>query len=276
MRDILSVFAAVGKDTLGHPGEYAIGLAKATGAHLTALVVECEPIGPTPQLKPDNMQVDLVEVSADSAVFAKTAERLIAAAQHNGTECSVLSASSDSPNFRDVLIGTAQVRDLVVFDVQGPPRRPTLDWVEAILFGSGRPIVLAPSGARPVLNGAIVFAWDESRSAVRALHDTLPLIIGSREVVVVSVVDDKQIRNRGSGEWICSYLARWGVTSRFQPIMRRSEKVGVDLLDVTWRMNADVLIMGGFGHSREREFIFGSATRDILQSNLEIPVFLSH
>jgi len=58
--------------------------------------------------------------------------------------------------------------------------------------------------------------------------------------------------------------------------MRRSEKVGVDLLDVTWRMDADVLIMGGFGHSREREFIFGSATRDILQSNLDIAVFLSH
>ena len=276
MRDLLSVFPTLGKNTLGQPWEYAIGLAKATGAHLTALVVEGEPIGPTPQVRPDNMQGDLVEVSADSGVFAKAAERLIAAAVHNGTECSVLSVSSDSPNFRDVLIGTAQVRDLVVFDVQGPLQRPTLDWVEAILFGSGRPIVLAPSGARPVLNGAIVFAWDESRSAVRALHDTLPLIIGSREVVVVSVVDDKQLRNRGSGEWICSYLARWGVTSRFQPIMRRSEKVGVDLLDVTWRMDADVLIMGGFGHSREREFIFGSATRDILQSNLDIAVFLSH
>jgi nucleotide-binding universal stress UspA family protein len=104
----------------------------------------------------------------------------------------------------------------------------------------------------------------------------LPLIIGSREVVVVSVVDDKKIRDPGSGEWICSYLARWDVPSRFQPITRRSEKVGIDLLDVTRRMNADVLIMGGFGHSREREFIFGSATRDILQSNLEVPVFLSH
>jgi Universal stress protein family len=279
MRDLLSVFPAVGKNTLGQPSEYAIGLAKATGAHLTALVVEGESIGSTPQVKPDNMQGDIVEVpakSAGSGLFAKTTERLIAAAKHSGTECSVLSASSDSTNFREVLIGIAQVRDLIVFDVQGPLQRPMLDWVEAVLFGSGRPIVLAPSGARPVLNGTVVYAWDESRSAVRALHDTLPLIIGSREVVVVSVVGDKQIRNLGSGEWICSYLARWGVTSQFQPITRRSEKVGGDLLDVARRMNADVLIMGGFGHSREREFIFGSATRDVLQSNLEIPVFLSH
>jgi nucleotide-binding universal stress UspA family protein len=165
---------------------------------------------------------------------------------------------------------------LVIFDVGGPLQQPVLGWVEAILFGSGRPIVLAPFGSRPVINGTIVFAWDESRSAVRALHDILPLMIGSRDVVVVSVIDDKRIRNPGSAEWICSYLARWGVTARFQRISRRSEKVGVDLLDFASRMNADVLAMGGFGHSREREFVFGSATRDIFQSNLAIPVFLSH
>lgn len=278
MRDLLSVLPVGAGDALGHSADYAIGLAKARGAHLTALVVAGEPIGPSPQERPDTMQGDIVDGPVISAcsLSAARGEQLAAAAKLSSTECTVLSASSGSPNFRELLVGTAQVRDLVIFDVGGPLQQPVLGWVEAILFGSGRPIVLAPFGSRPVINGTIVFAWDESRSAVRALHDILPLMIGSRDVVVVSVIDDKRIRNPGSAEWICSYLARWGVTARFQRISRRSEKVGVDLLDFASRMNADVLAMGGFGHSREREFVFGSATRDIFQSNLAIPVFLSH
>lgn len=278
MRDLLSVLPVGAGDALGHSADYAIGLAKARGAHLTALVVAGEPIGPSPQERPDTMQGDIVDGPVISAcsLSAARGEQLAAAAKLSSTECTVLSASSGSPNFRELLVGTAQVRDLVIFDVGGPLQQPVLGWVEAILFGSGRPIVLAPFGSRPAINGTIVFAWDESRSAVRALHDILPLMIGSRDVVVVSVIDDKRIRNPGSAEWICSYLARWGVTARFQRISRRSEKVGVDLLDFASRMNADVLAMGGFGHSREREFVFGSATRDIFQSNLAIPVFLSH
>ena len=279
MRDLLSVLPVGTGDALGHSTDYAIGLAKARGAHLTVLVVPDEAIVPVPQARPDTMQGDIVDgpvISACSGLSAEKGEQLAAAAKLSGTECTVLSASSGSPNFRELLVGTAQVRDLVIFDVEGPLQQPMLGWVEAILFGSGRPIVLVPFGGRPVINGTIVFAWDESRSAVRTLHDILPLMIGSRDVVVVSVIDDKQIRNPGSGEWICSYLARWGVTARFQPISRRSEKVGVDLLDFARRMNADVLAMGGFGHSREREFVFGSATRDIFQSDLVIPVFLSH
>ncbi|WOH67799.1 universal stress protein [Bradyrhizobium sp. BWA-3-5] len=279
MRDLLSVLPVGTGGALGHSTDYAIGLAKARGSHLTVLVVADEAIGPAPQERPDTMQGDIVDgllISACSGLSAQKGEQLAAAAKSSGTECTVLSASSTSPNFRQLLVGTAQVRDVVIFDVEGPLQQPMLGWVEAILFGSGRPIVLAPFGGRPVINGTIVFAWDESRSAVRTLHDILPLMIGSRDVVVVSVIDDKQIRNPGSGDWICSYLARWGVTARFQPISRRSEKVGVDLLDFASRMNADVLAMGGFGHSREREFVFGSATRDILQSNIAIPVFLSH
>lgn len=265
MRDLLSVLPVGAGDALGHSADYAIGLAKARGAHLTALVVAGEPIAPSPQERPDTMQGDIVDGPVISAcsLSAARGEQLAAAAKLSSTECTVLSASSGSPNFRELLFGTAQVPDLVIFDVGGPLQQPVLDWVEAILFGSGRPIVLAPFGRRPVINGTIVFAWDESRSAVRALHDILPLMIGSRDVVVVSVIDDRRIRNPGSAEWICSYLARWGVTARFQPISRRGEKVGVDLLDFASRMNADVLAMGGFGHSREREFVFGSATRDI-------------
>jgi nucleotide-binding universal stress UspA family protein len=278
MKELLSVFAVVPGDTLGHAAAYAIDLARTTGAHLTALLAEREPIGTAPRLEPDTVQGNTVAptVLASSNFLAKTAELFKAAANLNGVECNVLPGASGSVGFRERLIGCAQVRDLTVFDVQGPLRYPMLNWVEAVLFGSGRPLVLAPAGARPIFSGKVLFAWDASRSAVRALHDVLPLMSGSHEVIVVSVVDDKDTFDTQSGEQICSYLARWGVGARFHPIRRGTERVGALLLDFAKRVDARALVMGGFGHPREREFIFGSATRDVFQSRLEFPVFLSH
>jgi nucleotide-binding universal stress UspA family protein len=275
MKELLSVFAAVPGDTLGHAAMYAIDLAKATGAHLTALIAEREPVGTAPRLEADTRQIDTTVVTSPN-LLAKTADLFRAAATLNGVKGDALLAASGSDGFRERLIGCAQVRDLTVFDVQGPLRHPMLNWVEAVLFGSGRPLVLAPAGARPMFSGRVLFAWDASRSAVRALHDMLPLVRGAHEVIVVSVVDDKEIYDPQSGEQICSYLARWGIGARFHPIRRGSEKIGLLLLDFAKRLGAEVIVMGGFGHSREREFIFGSATRDVFQSRLEIPVFLSH
>jgi nucleotide-binding universal stress UspA family protein len=278
MKELLSVFTAVPGDDLGYAATYAIDLARATGAHLTALIAEREPNGTAPQLEPDAMRVDSVTPTlvTSSNLLAKTADLLKAAANLKGVEVDVLPAAAGSAGFRERLIGCAQVRDLTVFDVRGPLRHPMLNWVEAVLFGSGRPLALAPAGARPMFSSRVLFAWDASRSAVRALHDMLPLMSGSHEVIVVSVVDDKEIYDPQSGEQICSYLARWGIGARFHPVRRGSEKIGLLLLDFAKRLNASAIVMGGFGHSREREFIFGSATRDVFQSRLEIPVFLSH
>jgi len=278
MKALLSVFAAVPGGTLGHAAAYAIDLARNTGAHVTALIAEREPIGTTPRLEPNTIQVDSIAPSAvtSSNLLAKTADLFKAAANLGGVEYDVLLAANGSAGFRERLIGCAQVRDLTVFDVQGPLRFPMLNWVEAVLFGSGRPLILAPASARAILSGRVLFAWDASRSAVRALHDALPLMSGSHEIIVVSVVDDKQISDPQSGEQICSYLARWGISARFHPIRRGNEKVGLLLLDFAKRLGADAIVMGGFGNPREREFIFGSATRDVFQSCLEIPVFLSH
>jgi nucleotide-binding universal stress UspA family protein len=108
------------------------------------------------------------------------------------------------------------------------------------------------------------------------VHDALPLLRRAREVVVISVTDDKEIRVLNSGTDLCRYLNRWDINARFETATRGSVAIGVALLDHAHRIKADLLVMGGFGHPLERQIMFGSATQDILRSALKLPVLLSH
>ena len=145
-----------------------------------------------------------------------------------------------------------------------------------VLFGSGHPIILVPPSVHtPAAERALV-AWDGTRSAVRSLHDALPILTHAREVVVVTVTDDKELRAVRSGDKVCRYLSRWGVQARFELLQRGSRNVGDVLLGRAAEIEAALVVMGGFGHAREREFLFGSATRDIFQSTLQTAVLLSH
>jgi hypothetical protein len=120
-----------------------------------------------------------------------------------------------------------------------------------------------------------VVAWDATRSAVRAIHDALPILIQARDVAVVSVIDDKAFIPN-TGRLLCDYLARWNVAARFISINRDDLNVGIALLTYARRLDANLLVMGAFAHGVERELMWGSATKDIFRANLEMPVFLSH
>jgi hypothetical protein len=118
------------------------------------------------------------------------------------------------PSLREVLIYQSQVRDLVILDVQAPLRDLRQGLVEAILFGSGRPIILVPSTARPLAGERAVVVWHATRSPVRALHDALPLLVRGREVVIVSVTDDEEFQADHSGEHVCHHLGRQHIDTR--------------------------------------------------------------
>lgn len=278
MKDLLVVVTpliGISDDALGCATTYALALAGLSGAHLSCLIVEIEPeslASPAGTMQGGN---EAARSLSTTKRLVRTTELIQAAAKLANVPYTFL-PEDRFPSLREVLIDHAQMRDLVILDVQGPLRYPRQGLVEAVLFGSGRPIMLVPPAVRPFTEGKALVAWDATRSAVRALHDALPLLIRAREVVVVSVTDDKEFQATHSGEDICRYLGRWDIYTRFEPVKRGSQNVGDILLDCAARIKADLLVMGGFGHPREREFVFGSATRDIFQSNLQIAVLLSH
>jgi nucleotide-binding universal stress UspA family protein len=276
MKDMLAVITPVYEDAQ-EAANYACALAGLVGAHVTALITEIEPAASAGTIETDLMQgSELGEPLSTQARMVRTIELVHRSASRANVACTVLS-SPRSGELRETLIDSAQVRDVVIIGVRGPLRHPRQDLVEAVLFGSGRPIILVPPGTNaPPAERALV-AWDGTRSAVRALHDALPILTGGcRKVVVVTVADDKEPRASRSGDEVCSYLSRWGVQTRFELLQRGSRNVGNVLLGRAAEIEAALVVMGGFGHAREREFLFGSATRDIFQSTLETAVLLSH
>jgi nucleotide-binding universal stress UspA family protein len=133
-----------------------------------------------------------------------------------------------------------------------------------------------PEQAANFVQERIVVAWDATPAAVHAIAGAMPLLKAAREVVVISVLEDKTSRRGESGVEMCRHLARHGVSAMFETIGRAEREVAIALLDTAQAHGADLLVMGGYAHSTLRGLIFGSATKDILNNPLPLPVLMAH
>ncbi|WP_084305026.1 universal stress protein [Bradyrhizobium sp. ARR65] len=280
MKDILVFLSpSACRDNLSAGGHYAIALARTYGAHLSALIADIEPDLRDLAPEPDIRQVERASATPTSSSerVARTAELVQSAATDASVSCDILQTNNNEPaSLRERMIHCSQVHDILIIDVRGPLDSPRKELVEAALFAGGRPIVLVPPNTPLRAESRIVIAWDGTRSAVRAVHDALPLLVKSREVLVVSVIDDKAFSMPHSGPALCRHLARWHVDAKFSTINRETLNIGTTLLAYARQADADLLVMGAFAHGFERALMLGSATRDILGARIAIPVFLSH
>jgi len=149
---------------------------------------------------------------------------------------------------------------------------------EAVLFGSGRPVLIYRPGEAdlPEMSlGLVVVAWDGGRAAARALADALPLLRRAAEVRLLVVTGDKPSAVAGLASEPLRHLKTHGIEANADEIEVGDRSIG-EALDVYVRaVGADLLVMGGYGHSRLREFVLGGATAHVIDSPV-VPVFLSH
>lgn len=150
--------------------------------------------------------------------------------------------------------------------------------LEGILFSSGRPAVMIPHGWGGRRFGErIVVAWTPAREAARALHDAMALLRGAASVSVAIV--DPTIGERSYGEEpgadIAAALARSGVNVTVDRLASGGGGVAATLRGHAKAHGADLIVMGGYGHSRLRQAIFGGVTRDMIAAST-VPVLLSH
>ncbi len=149
------------------------------------------------------------------------------------------------------------------------------DFPEYMILNSGRPVIVVPyagefsnPGKRPLV------AWDGSRAATRAITDAIPLLKRAELVHVVIINPKNDTHGEQPGADIAAYLARHGIKLEIS-VHRTKLDVGNALLSLAADLNSDMLVMGGYGHSRFKEMIMGGATRTILES-MTIPVLMSH
>ncbi|UGY02252.1 universal stress protein [Bradyrhizobium quebecense] len=197
-----------------------------------------------------------------------------AAAQKAGLLHETILEKSLSHRVSERLVEYARLRDLTIVSV---PESYDQWYAEAIIFGSGRPTLVlpeSPPSGRFELNTVIV-AWDFSRSSARAVADAIPMLEKAKRVRVVTVTNEKIIDTKHSSEELAKNLSRHGIDVTLDRVDAAGRSIGDVLAREVAADNADLLVMGAYGHSRFREFILGGATRSML-SKPQLPILFSH
>lgn len=145
---------------------------------------------------------------------------------------------------------------------------------QEILFESGGPVLFIPYTFRgAVRTSNIGIAWDGSRLAARAVRDSMPFLKSAEAISLVSVNDPAHPDT--SAEAMKSHLAKQGLPVSVHHISASPADIQPTLLSFAADASIDLLVMGGYGHSKLRERILGGVTREMLVS-MTVPTLMSH
>ncbi len=153
------------------------------------------------------------------------------------------------------------------------------DFFQDMLLDSGRPVLVVPPLTQMIAipPKRVVVAWQPTREAARAVHDAMPLLKTAEQVDVL-VIDPKvgeSAHGEEPGADIAAHLARHGLN--VQTVMRPSvsASAAATILDYAKHVGADLIVAGGYGHSRLRERVLGGTTRELLHTT-SLPVLFAH
>jgi nucleotide-binding universal stress UspA family protein len=177
----------------------------------------------------------------------------------------------------DAVCRFARTRDLTLVPI-GPEVAADRSLAEALLFNSGRPILVYPE--RLEITPSVGFqhvaiAWDGGAKAARAVADALPALARARRVSIFTALGEKPDMVSGGGRALVQHLGRHGITADVDERLGPDQSIGHSLSDFVADATPDLLVMGGVGHARVREFVLGGATAAVLEAP-PCPVLMSH
>lgn len=151
------------------------------------------------------------------------------------------------------------------------------EMLEDVLFNSGRGVFFTPPSIKP--DGKIdhvVVAWSNTRETARAISGALPIMVDAKNVTIAMVTESSisHVDDDMPGADIARHLVRHGINVEISHI-KGWKNPAEALLNEVEKRGAKLLVMGGYGHSRFREWVLGGVTRDVLRS-AEVPVYMSH
>jgi nucleotide-binding universal stress UspA family protein len=190
--------------------------------------------------------------------------------------------NSPSPLIADAVIEHGRRADLLI--ASQPPKEDIseieADFAERLVLESGRPVLFVPRAGRFATVGEVVVAgWNATREATRAIHDALPLLARASDVRLAWVDPEETAEGEEPGDLpgaeLAAALARHGVPATVDTLVSGGLDAGEVLLNHVADTGADMLVMGGWGHSRLREYVFGGATQHVMD-HMTVPVLFSH
>jgi nucleotide-binding universal stress UspA family protein len=256
--------------------DYATSVAAAFSAHLAGIAFLYDPVIPDGSLA--GVPVDLIEIQREenSQVANAAVRRLEEAARQAGVSVETRVIDATLGGAATLFGRIARRFDLaVVGQAQREHGASEQLMIEGALFESGRPLIVVPYIQKRGLSLERVLAcWDGSRTAARALADAMPFLARAKAVDIVIVAEEgknDEITGANMGE----HLTRHGIAASVKRIARGHLDIADVILSYAADSGADFMVMGGYGHSRLREFILGGVTRSILNS-MTVPVLMSH
>ena len=223
------------------------------------------------------LQVALERAEADARAN-EAAVKAALAAQGPGLRSSVETVVTQMGALTELVAARARYADLVVLpkpysESAGPESEAV---IEAAMFEGMAPVLVVPQGGmKSAVPKRIVLAWNQGREAMVAARRALPFL-KQAETVTITVIDPPAHGPERSdpGGLLCQMLVRHGVKAEVSVLARTLPRVS-DVLHRTCRdIDADLLVMGAYGHSRFREAILGGATRNMLEQ-AQVPVFMA-
>jgi len=258
----------------------AMSVAGLSGAHIRGLYAV-----PAAQIYPSTGFEAVPQMFEGHQTFFRnnldsTKIRFESALREAGREGDFVSVEGRSPLISDEILNYGRSVDIILMSATDPSdvSGVELDCVERVLSSAGRPVLVLPrSGTGAIEPGTVVVGWNGAREAARAVFDALPLLKAAKavQVVIVDAEGEPRVTQGNPGHRIVAALKRHDVPAEAKSINSGKTSAGHALLNHTKEVGASLLVMGAYGHSRLREFVFGGATRAVLEE-MNTPVLMSH
>lgn len=263
----------------GRRVEMAMRMARRFGSHLAGVYLV-----PTSELTPS--VAAMLPASAVARRLAETGEaQRRAEALFLGTAASMGVENIDfrAPAGDPVAAAVTHARcaDLAIVgqpeegsDIAGFARR----LAEHVLLESGAPILIVPyAGSFGDPGSNVLIGWDAGRESARTLRDALPILSNGAQVTLVSMTHDREQADAlaQSHARVAAYLSAHAISAQFRHVDAHDRETGDRLLSQAEDLGADLIVMGGYGHSRSRELVLGGATRTVFEA-MTVPVLMSH
>ena len=222
------------------------------------------------------LQETLQQARTDAEEMAKAAKAQLGATT---LRWGVTDAVCQLADIARYVASHARFSDLAVLprpygDDRGIELEPT---VEGALFEGQAPVIVLPTGSETLkLPKKVAIGWNESAEALRAVRNALPLLKTAERAHIVVIDPPKHGPNRSDpGGLLSQFLARHGVHVEIDVLSKTMPRVSDVMRRHVSDIDADMVVMGAYGHSRFREAILGGATRNMLETS-EVPVFMAH
>jgi nucleotide-binding universal stress UspA family protein len=258
----------------------ATAIARAQGAHLLGLyVIPAPTVYPAvgPYVVPEVFD-GLTRYFEEQSKTTRTKFDL--ALRRHDLQGEWLEVRAHGPTVSETVSELGRSADLVVLSEINREGRTggELDFAENVILGAARPVLILPRALNvPFRGDPVACGYNGSKEASRALHEAIPLLIQAGEVRLIWVdpPEDEPVDRLPPGSLMAASLSRHGVKVKIDPLPSKGRSAADVVIARAKEIEAGILVMGAYGHSRIREFVLGGATRHAL-GRISIPLLMSH